>query len=99
MSPMADSPRRIIRRTVFFSGRVQGVGFRFEVHSLASRCDLTGFVRNLSDGRVEFVAEGHIDEIDGLLTRLGDAMVGHIESVETHYSEPTGEYSSFDVTY
>ena len=56
-------------------------------------------MRNLSDGRVEFVAEGHADEIDGLLTRLGDAMGGHIESVETHDSAPTGEYSSFDVTY
>lgn len=99
MSPVADSPPRIIRRTIFFSGRVQGVGFRFKAHSLASKHDLTGFVRNLSDGRVEFVAEGRVDEIDGLLTRLGDAMVGYIESVETHDSEPTGQYSSFDVTY
>lgn len=99
MSPMADSPPRIIRRTIFFSGRVQGVGFRFKAHSLASKHDLTGFVRNLSDGRVEFVAEGRVREIDGLLTRLGDAMVGYIESVETHDSEPTGQYSSFDVTY
>ena len=46
------------RRRVVFSGRVQGVGFRFTCQSLARGFDVAGYVRNLADGRVELVAEG-----------------------------------------
>ena len=46
------------RREVYFSGRVQGVGFRYTVRMVASRFAVTGFVKNLPDGRVQLVAEG-----------------------------------------
>ena len=47
-----------VRRRVYFSGRVQGVGFRFTCQSLARGFEVAGYVRNLPDGRVELVAEG-----------------------------------------
>ena len=46
------------QREIHYAGRVQGVGFRYTVRSLAARFDVTGFVRNLPDGRVHLVVEG-----------------------------------------
>ena len=50
--------------TVFYSGRVQGVGFRYAVKSLTPGFEVTGTIRNLADGRVELVAEGEHAELD-----------------------------------
>jgi len=55
------------RVTVFYSGRVQGVGFRATVRYVARGYDVTGTVRNLPDGRVELVAEGMKEELQGFL--------------------------------
>src|SRR5262245_51276190 len=46
------------RRTVYYTGHVQGVGFRYTARAAAQSCDVVGFVRNLDDGRVQIVAEG-----------------------------------------
>ena len=54
---------RIVRRFVI-SGRVQGVGFRYFVQSVASRESIAGWVRNLDDGRVETAAAGDADAIE-----------------------------------
>lgn len=55
------------RVTVLYSGRVQGVGFRATVRHLACGYDVTGTVRNLSDGRVELIAEGARAELNAFL--------------------------------
>ena len=55
------------RITVLYSGRVQGVGFRATVRHLACGYDVTGAVRNLSDGRVELIAEGARAELKAFL--------------------------------
>jgi acylphosphatase len=57
-------------RHIIFRGAVQGVGFRFTAHSVARRCQLTGMVRNLPDGTVEMVAQGHADDIDDCIRDL-----------------------------
>ena len=60
------------QREIHYSGRVQGVGFRYTVRSLASRTAVTGFVKNLPDGRVQLVVEGPPDEIRVLVgSRFG----------------------------
>ena len=46
-----------VRREVYFSGQVQGVGFRYTVMRIASTLEVTGHVRNLPDGRVQLIAE------------------------------------------
>ncbi|MEM7313724.1 MAG: acylphosphatase [Planctomycetota bacterium] len=85
------------RREVFYSGRVQGVGFRYQTTQVASRFDVVGFVRNLPDGRVHLVAEGQKSELDGFLTAMNEALAAYIRhhSVEDHPAKH--EFQSFEI--
>lgn len=66
----------MVRRHIFFSGRVQGVGFRYQSAWMARRRGLTGWVRNRSDGRVEMEVQGEPADIDGMLAELkGDSYI------------------------
>ena len=86
-----------VRREVLFSGLVQGVGFRYTVVGLAANLEVTGFVRNMPDGRVKLVAEGTSGEIDRLLDGIRDAMGGYIRGEETTEASATGEFRGFGV--
>jgi acylphosphatase len=66
------------RRRVYYSGRVQGVGFRYTAHRLAQGFDVSGFVRNLDDGRVELLAEGDPAELERFLGAIQDRFGGYI---------------------
>ncbi len=64
---------------VFYEGRVQGVGFRYTARRVAAGFDLAGYVRNLPDGRVELVASGDEEEVDGFLQAVRESeLAGHI---------------------
>ena len=76
------------RRRVHFSGRVQGVGFRFTCQSLARGFEVAGFVRNLPDGRVELVAEGESNELDAFLASIRLEMDSYITNVTTEPESP-----------
>jgi acylphosphatase len=78
------------RRRVVFSGRVQGVGFRFISRRLAQRFAIAGFVRNLDDGRVELVAEGERDEVDSFLAAIHRELGDKIRSARDEI-EPAGD--------
>jgi acylphosphatase len=88
-----------VRWTVFFSGRVQGVGFRYTTVQIARDFDVAGTVRNLSDGRVEVVAEGSSDELSRFVEKIKQAMEGHIRETQQQESPATGKFSSFEVAY
>ena len=60
----------MVRKHIFFSGEVQGVGFRYRSRHLARSLGLTGWVRNLSDGRVEMEAQGELSAIRKMLVML-----------------------------
>ena len=79
------------RRRVYYSGSVQGVGFRFTAQSLARGFDVAGFVRNLADGRVELMAEGDSGVLDAFLASIQTEMDTYITSVRTE-SELPGDY-------
>ena len=86
-----------VRREVYFSGQVQGVGFRYTVMRLAANLDVTGFVRNTPDGRVQLIAEGASNEINRLLDGIRDAMGGYIRDEEIIKASATGEFRGFGV--
>jgi len=65
---------------VFYEGRVQGVGFRYTARRAAAGFDVAGYVRNLPDGRVELVASGDAEEVEGFLEAVRDSeLAGHID--------------------
>lgn len=87
------------RRSVFFSGDVQGVGFRFATQAIASRFQVRGFVRNLTDGRVELVAEGSEQELDAFQQTIEDQLRGHIHHMDCTQGQATGEFTTFSIAF
>lgn len=87
------------RRTYYFSGHVQGVGFRYTARHVANGYPVKGFVRNLADGRVEMVAEGEPKDLDGLAAELKRKMEGFIKRVDVSESPATGEFTGFSVRH
>ena len=87
------------RRHLHYSGRVQGVGFRYTVKNIAMRHDISGYVRNLPDGRVELVVEGPDAEIDELLAAVKDRMNDYIRNIDVANLPATGEFSHFHIRH
>jgi acylphosphatase len=83
---------------VVFSGRVQGVGFRYTVRTLAAGFDATGIVRNLPDGRVEFIAEGEPTELEAFLEAIRVSEVGRfIRHEEENWQDAMGRFRGFEI--
>ena len=87
------------RRQVHYSGRVQGVGFRYTVRRIALQFAVKGYVKNLADGRVELVVEGRPEEIEAMLRAVKAEMGRYIRDVYETPSRATGGFSSFDVRF
>jgi len=91
-----QSARR--RMTVLYSGRVQGVGFRYTAKTVATGFEITGTVRNLPDGRVELTAEGLRDELDAYRAALHDAgLAGFIRDEQVSWAEPENKFRGFEI--
>jgi acylphosphatase len=90
----------IIARRYLISGRVQGVGFRWFAKRAADSAGVTGYVRNLRDGRVEAVAVGSPARVAGFRQAIskgpGYSVVTGIDEVKL---PPDTEFSDFDITY
>ena len=78
-----------VRRRVYYAGRVQGVGFRFTCHALARGYQVAGYVRNLTDGRVELVAEGEAQELENFLKAIELEMGTYIRNTDVE-TDSTG---------
>lgn len=89
----------IEQREAYFRGMVQGVGFRYMARRIASRCEVTGYVQNLPDGRVLLVAEGRPAELDRLLNAVKAEMAEYIDEVEVTGRPATGQFQGFDIRY
>jgi acylphosphatase len=86
------------RMHIFYSGSVQGVGFRYTVKSVAAGFEVVGIVRNLIDGRVELIAEGAREELEAFRTAIPEAGLGHfIRNEEIKWSEATNEFRGFEI--
>jgi acylphosphatase len=87
------------RRECRFTGRVQGVGFRYTVKNLSMQYNVHGYVRNLPDGRVELVMEGPDEEMDSLLEDVNRKMNGYIRGVDQTVVSATGEFDYFAIRH
>ena len=88
------------RVTVFYSGRVHGVGFRVTVRQLACGYDVTGTVRNLPDGRVELIAEGSRPELEAFLTGIAESdLSGFISRKHETWQPAQGNLRGFGITH
>ncbi|PIR72201.1 MAG: acylphosphatase [Candidatus Nealsonbacteria bacterium CG10_big_fil_rev_8_21_14_0_10_36_24] len=89
-----------VRVHIFVSGRVQGVFFRTETQKKAERLEITGFVRNLPDGRVEAILEGEKEKVEKVIewARKGPffAKVKNVEIINGNYK---GEFKEFNIIY
>ncbi|MDE0936589.1 MAG: acylphosphatase [Mariniblastus sp.] len=82
---------------ILFSGRVQGVGFRYAAKQLSRRFSVLGTVENLSDGRVKLLIEGEFTEIEGYLEALLEDNHGTVMDSERIGKPYRGEFSGFEI--
>jgi acylphosphatase len=86
-------------RHIWFSGQVQGVGFRWTAHKIANHYQLTGYVRNLDDGRVEMLAQGTPQDLEKCLNDIAETFGSYIRDVEATDTPVNTSYTSFNITY
>lgn len=72
----------LIRKQIIFSGKVQGVGFRFEVYEMANSLGLTGTVKNTEDGKVHLVIQGSDDKIQFLVDNMKNLKRANVVDID-----------------
>ena len=82
---------------VFFSGHVQGVGFRYTTFQVAKEFDVAGFVSNLPDGRVRLEAEGRAEDVTAFITALEERMHGFVRKMERIADNRPAQFTGFAI--
>jgi acylphosphatase len=88
----------MVCKQIRYTGRVQGVGFRYTAQRLAQDFAVAGYVRNLRSGDVELVAEGTAEEVDAFLAAIARQMGGYIEQTSVQDVTPGG-YKGFSIRH
>lgn len=88
-----------VRAHIFVSGFVQGIGFRFSLTRQARKLGVSGWVRNLPDGRVEAIFEGEKDKVEQILafTKRGP-IFAKVEGLQVEWLEYQGEFNDFVIS-
>ena len=89
----------MIRQHMYISGDVQGVGFRYRAYHAAQRLGLTGYVRNLYDGRVELEVQGDRELISRLLGEIDAGSFVHMDNIESKIIPVVEDERSFKVVH
>ena len=85
---------------VFYSGHVQGVGFRYSVQDIAMNLGVIGWVKNLEDRSVEVVAEGEHKALEEFLDKISKSDVSrYIKDTDVSWEKPAGEFDSFEIMF
>ncbi len=85
---------------IFFSGYVQGVGFRYNAKTTALGFEITGIVRNLPDGRVELIAEGARAELEAFRDAIREkSLAGFIRDENVSWADAKNEYRGFEIVH
>ena len=83
----------MIRHTVYFSGQVQGVGFRYTTQRIARRYTVSGYVQNLPDGRVLLIVEGEPQQVKTFVDHVARTMRDYIHEQIVEARPATGEFA------
>jgi acylphosphatase len=94
-----NPPNPAIACLVRYTGRVQGVGFRATAQWLARSYPVTGWVRNLPDGRVELLAEGAEIDVQRFLAAVREHWGRAIRDEQVQRQEPSGRFASFGIAH
>ncbi|MEM7673668.1 MAG: acylphosphatase [Verrucomicrobiota bacterium] len=89
--------RKQIRKEVWFSGRVQGVGFRYTCRQIATEFEVSGTVQNLADGRVHLIAEGDEREVEPFIGEISDQMRSYIHEINPSEPMEVVGYRGFEI--
>ena len=89
----------MVRSHVFFSGTVQGIGFRYTAKTFARELKLNGWIKNLPDGRVEMMAEGPRERVDNLIYKLDKRYGEAIKAKDIDWHDQLRNFTGFDITY
>jgi acylphosphatase len=84
---------------IYYSGRVQGIGFRYTVSDFAGSLKVYGWVKNLSDGRVEVLAEAEEAVLGSFLEQINQHFSRYIKEANTEWLPASGEFRDFQVTF
>ncbi|MHC4187683.1 MAG: acylphosphatase [Planctomycetota bacterium] len=84
---------------VIFIGRVQGVGFRYTSYNIARRYQLTGYVKNLSDGTVEMIAQGPVDDVSACMRDIEEYFGNYIRDTKIEEIPFNSQYIDFKITF
>ena len=88
----------VVRAHVFIEGRVHGIGFRYWARKNAQGLGLTGWVRNLADGRVEVVFEGAKKEIEDMIKKCKRGpMLAGVKHIDVIWEKASGEFDDFEI--
>lgn len=87
------------RLNVKFTGRVQGVGFRWNVKDVSRGYSVTGYVKNLSDGSVEMLAEGEENKVLSFLVGVEERMLGYMTDRVQLPRDGIRQFSSFEIIH
>ena len=83
---------------IYYSGSVQGIGFRYTAERIANSLALAGWVMNLPDGRVELIAEGGRGELEAFRDAIrGAGLAGFVRDERVDWGEAKNEFYSFDI--
>jgi len=93
----SQSMPEIHHETAYFTGRVQGVGFRYAALQAAKEFEVAGFVTNLPDGRVHLEAEGRADEVDAFIKAVHERMHGYVRKVDRLVSTRSAQFAGFAI--
>jgi acylphosphatase len=99
-SPVAPTFKSVKKQIhAYYSGRVQGVGFRFTAGDIARRLGITGWVKNLHNGSVEIIAEAEEDKLKEFLDRINQHFSRYIQDSDIQWLAATEEFKGFDIEF
>jgi len=87
------------RLHVFYSGKVQGIGFRYTVLDIARQQKVCGWIKNLDDARVELVAEASEDLLNNFIQEINQHFSRYIKDVNVEWLPASGEFSDFKIEF